>query len=42
MKVLLPEGVELQGFERELKTTLEQAQLAGYALCLPIIYMENL
>ncbi|MBN3871502.1 PhnD/SsuA/transferrin family substrate-binding protein [Nostoc sp. JL33] len=32
MKVLLPEGVELQGFERELKTTLEQAQLAGYAL----------
>ncbi|MEH2376970.1 NERD domain-containing protein, partial [Nostoc sp.] len=32
MKVLLREGVELQGFERELKTTLEQAQLAGYAL----------
>lgn len=32
MKVLLPEGVELQGLERELKTTLEQAQLAGYAL----------
>ncbi|MEH2377835.1 MAG: PhnD/SsuA/transferrin family substrate-binding protein [Nostoc sp.] len=32
MKVLLPQGVEVQGFERELKTTLEQAQLAGYAL----------
>ena len=32
MKVLLPEGAELQGFEKELKTTLEQAQLAGYAL----------
>lgn len=31
MKVLLPEGTELQGFERELKTTLEQAHLAGYA-----------
>lgn len=32
MKVLLPEGTELQGFERELKTTLEQTHLAGYAL----------
>ncbi|MHC5726582.1 MAG: nuclease-related domain-containing protein, partial [Nostoc sp.] len=32
MKVLLREGVELEGFERELKTTLQQAQLAGYAL----------
>lgn len=32
MIVLLPEGVELQGFEKELKTALEQAKLAGYAL----------
>ncbi len=32
MKVLLPEETELQGFEKELKTTLEQAHLAGYAL----------
>ncbi|MCM0593780.1 MAG: PhnD/SsuA/transferrin family substrate-binding protein [Gloeotrichia echinulata CP02] len=32
MKVLLPEGTEIQGFERELKTTLEQAKIAGYAL----------
>lgn len=32
MIVILPEGVELQGFEKELKTALEQAKLAGYAL----------
>lgn len=32
MIVLLPEGVELQGFEKELKAALEQAKLAGYAL----------
>ncbi|MFM7424327.1 MAG: PhnD/SsuA/transferrin family substrate-binding protein [Elainella sp.] len=32
MKVLLPENTELIGFERELQKTLEQADLAGYAL----------
>jgi|GEM_PF-872389 len=32
MKVLLPKGRELKGFERQLQTTLEQANLEGYAL----------
>lgn len=32
MKVLLPEGTELQGFERKLQETLEQSNLDGYAL----------
>ena len=32
MKVLLPEGAELKGFERELQVVLEEANLAGYAL----------
>ena len=32
MKVLLPEGRKLEGFERHLQETLEQADLAGYAL----------
>ncbi len=32
MKVLLPEGAELKGFERELQVALEKANLAGYAL----------
>jgi len=41
MKVLLQEGSKLQGFERELKTTLEQAQLAGYAL-MGFAFRENL
>ncbi len=32
MKVIVPENTELRGFERELQTVLEQANLAGYAL----------
>ena len=32
MKVLLRKGAELNGFERQLQRTLEQANLTGYAL----------
>ena len=32
MKVLLPEGKKLEGFERQLQETLEQTNLVGYAL----------
>ena len=32
MKVLLPEGKELEGFERKLQEILEEAKLDGYAL----------
>ena len=32
MKVLLPEGTKLERFEYQLQKTLEQADLAGYAL----------
>jgi len=31
MRVLLPKGTKLEGFERELQSTLEKADLAGYA-----------